>query len=65
MDGWMDGWTDRQVIFNFTYLYLSDVFNLDDAENLQAEYKKQPCHLERLYGILYKTIPVLNILVSF
>ncbi|XP_015773927.1 PREDICTED: Bardet-Biedl syndrome 7 protein homolog [Acropora digitifera] len=25
---------------------------LDDAENLQAEYKKQPCHLERLYGMI-------------
>jgi len=25
---------------------------LDDSENLQAEYKKQPCHLERLYGMI-------------
>lgn len=32
----------------------NDLLNeLDDAENLQAEYKKQPCHLERLYGILH------------
>ena len=23
---------------------------LEDADDLQAEYKKQPCHLERLYG---------------
>ena len=23
---------------------------LDDAEQLQDAYKKQPCHLERLYG---------------
>ncbi|XP_067943832.1 Bardet-Biedl syndrome 7 protein homolog isoform X2 [Watersipora subatra] len=25
---------------------------LEDAEKLQAEYKKQPCHLERLYGMI-------------
>ena len=25
---------------------------LDDAEKLQNEFKKQPCHLERLYGKL-------------
>jgi Bardet-Biedl syndrome 7 protein len=23
---------------------------LEDAEELQAEFKRQPCHLERLYG---------------
>ena len=23
---------------------------LEQADKLQAEYKKQPCHLERLYG---------------
>ena len=23
---------------------------LEDADHLQEEYKKQPCHLERLYG---------------
>ena len=23
---------------------------LDDADKLQTEFKKQPCHLERLYG---------------
>lgn len=23
---------------------------LNDADKLLAEYKKQPCHLERLYG---------------
>ncbi len=23
---------------------------LEDADKLQVEYKKQPCHLERLYG---------------
>ena len=23
---------------------------LEDADKLRAEYKKQPCHLERLYG---------------
>ena len=22
----------------------------DESEKLQEEYKKQPCHLERLYG---------------
>lgn len=26
---------------------------LEDADLLQTEFKKQPCHLERLYGILY------------
>ncbi|KAK3724948.1 hypothetical protein QZH41_017162, partial [Actinostola sp. cb2023] len=25
---------------------------LEDADKLQAEYKKQPCHLERLYGMI-------------
>ncbi|XP_061189104.1 Bardet-Biedl syndrome 7 protein homolog isoform X3 [Saccostrea echinata] len=25
---------------------------LEDAEELQAEFKKQPCHLERLYGMI-------------
>ena len=25
---------------------------LKNADHLQAEYKKQPCHLERLYGLL-------------
>ncbi|XP_022086868.1 Bardet-Biedl syndrome 7 protein homolog [Acanthaster planci] len=25
---------------------------LGDADTLQAEYKKQPCHLERLYGMI-------------
>ncbi|KAL5012626.1 hypothetical protein ScPMuIL_011177 [Solemya velum] len=25
---------------------------LDDANDLQLEYKKQPCHLERLYGMI-------------
>ena len=23
---------------------------LDNADDLQAQYRKQPCHLERLYG---------------
>lgn len=37
----------------FVLLLTNTLLNeLDDAENLQAEYKKQPCHLERLYGIL-------------
>ncbi|CAB3998402.1 Bardet-Biedl syndrome 7 homolog isoform X2, partial [Paramuricea clavata] len=25
---------------------------LDENEKLQEEYKKQPCHLERLYGMV-------------
>lgn len=38
----------------FVLLLANTLLNeLDDAENLQAEYKKQPCHLERLYGILH------------
>lgn len=24
---------------------------LEDADKLQEEFKKQPCHLERLYGM--------------
>ena len=30
---------------NFWYF-----FCIDESEKLQEEYKKQPCHLERLYG---------------
>jgi len=32
--------------------YLSPEYQqiLADADKLKAEYKKQPCHLERLYG---------------
>lgn len=37
---------------------------LDNADDLQAQYRKQPCHLERLYGkpvqLLFKFIKVLN-----
>lgn len=25
---------------------------LEDADALQSEYKRQPCHLERLYGMI-------------
>ncbi|KAG7166658.1 Bardet-Biedl syndrome 7-like 1 [Homarus americanus] len=25
---------------------------LDNADDLQAQYRKQPCHLERLYGMI-------------
>ena len=38
----------NDVCLQFDAIY----FCSDDAETLQAEYKKQPCHLERLYGIL-------------
>ena len=42
-------------LFSYTPKFLQSLIipvSVDDAENLQAEYKKQPCHLERLYGIL-------------
>ena len=41
--------------------YLSPEYQqiLADADKLKAEYKKQPCHLERLYGIhSYFRIPI-------
>ena len=31
---------------------------LEDADNLQTEYKKQPCHLERLYGTHSNPLPI-------
>lgn len=32
---------------------------LEDAEELQAEFKRQPCHLERLYGtLLFKCVNI-------
>lgn len=32
------------------YLFFWFLFT-DESEKLQEEYKKQPCHLERLYGL--------------
>jgi len=28
---------------------------LNNADKIQAEFKKQPCHLERLYGLYTKS----------
>ncbi|XP_048774154.1 Bardet-Biedl syndrome 7 protein homolog isoform X3 [Ostrea edulis] len=49
----IDGLKELQVHENDTS-FMSPEYKqiLEDAEELQAEFKRQPCHLERLYGMI-------------
>lgn len=49
----IDGLKELQVHENdSTFMSAEYLQILEDADLLQAEFKKQPCHLERLYGMI-------------
>nr|KAG5699637.1 hypothetical protein BaRGS_005085 [Batillaria attramentaria] len=49
----IDGLKELQVNENdLTFLSPEYQQILEDADKLQAEFKRQPCHLERLYGMI-------------